>query len=436
MSMKGESMDKIVDEFINSVLREYYEESNFLAYSNQFKKVVKEIYDMIDDIQKVAIQNKLVNIMGETKKRKIYAYFSFVTEMVLAVYLLKTFPQKCKLEVKIGSSKKDVDFQIKYNDYFYNIEAKTVDLYEKDHFENQKDSLKVAFVNRMESKNEFDTTINQMKRDFLDTAVTKGGYDKMVIKKVSADKIKDYLISCQEKLEFAEINKYFNILFIALDSAGDIIEYYNYLTSYYYGFLNEKSYVPSIEYNKIDLIVISNIVHGHRDKIDYSQFQAFDLKNYFAYFLVNPFSERQVNSKKYMFCNFLNYEINEMKIHNSYVLGGLSKCIIQFIQDKMNGTIDYEELKGICNDSIERLIINAPSIYYRLCGELIYVGELPKQEDIDIMENVNNILPNHTINVDNYIENKLNQFTDGEFKEALRILFLEEYIRDNFEKHC
>jgi hypothetical protein len=195
------------------------------SYFNDFKSVLKFFNENISAQKYNDILQKINSINTEKQENRIYKYYQFIVELVIGKHLLESFADTFDSEVKLVDGKKtDVDFQIEYKGVTYNIEVKCPNFKVKDAYNEDTENLKVSFLSRGRTKDEYIKYLNDIKNDIINPVIEKSNYKSYKYAKLEDDKIKDFLVSCQSKFPDWNDRKHLNILLIGLDSAMDIVE--------------------------------------------------------------------------------------------------------------------------------------------------------------------------------------------------------------------
>lgn len=213
-------------------------------------------------------------IFSEDANSNINKYIQTTSEEMI-FYLLKK---------KIGNAicdytynnPKDVDVYSKDDHFEYFIEIKTPELVTK--FDEQTTSkihgeLNNRYPDNILSHDEYNKEMIEIVNLF------EGKAD---IKPVRDNKVKDYLLSTQEKM-IDSTDKTINCLLIC--SSSEMTHLINYFVNEYSGFHTKSFMITPEEYNKIDFIVFSNVVEAHLDS--HFKFNVWDCSNYVYFILPN-----------------------------------------------------------------------------------------------------------------------------------------------------
>ena len=76
--------------------------------------------------------------------------------------------------------------------------------------------------------------------------------------------LKDFLLSADGKFSAVTSDKELNVLVVACDDAMDMQKWYSYLHGPQ-GLFTPESYVDASGYNKVDMVLLTNLYHRHKD---------------------------------------------------------------------------------------------------------------------------------------------------------------------------
>ena len=213
-------------------------------------------------------------------------YLQGVSEILFWIYCarngFKIHPEH-KLNKDNGT---DVDARIENEGVFFNIEVKCPN--QEDFFE---DEIKGSLAYRVPgvSKEEADSMMKDID-DMLKQAIDKHpemGVRSSMIKKTNDNKIITFMDSAQSKFSYSDNEM--NVLVIALTSEQMQL-YYNYLCNPYSGILSgnlSQFGRTESEFDKIDLVLLTNIVSGHLAE---TNINAWELNDYCTVGFINQFS--------------------------------------------------------------------------------------------------------------------------------------------------
>ena len=151
---------------------------------------------------------------------------------------------------------KDVDCAIWYKNIQFNIEVKCAD-YRLQNQIDAKPGLKINAFGRMDDFEEFATK--------LATVMANGPDPVAVAKAKHMDcKLKDYLLSGQEKFGNRVDPDHLNVLYVCVDHQMDMQKWLSYLYGAR-GLFTAESFESPANYANVDVVVFSNLYHRHHD---------------------------------------------------------------------------------------------------------------------------------------------------------------------------
>ncbi len=191
----------------------------------------------------------------------------------------------------------DVDIQIQYKGFSFNIEVKCPEIKKKCE-DTEKLHINTGF--RSVSKDILDSKLGEVEEDVIRKIIqnSEGQYNGFVYDKLEDNKILSYLSSCDDKFIDAEKNA-LNILLISLPS-DEMQDYWGYLYNQYSGiftdnfvnrYKNKKGeYYTISDIEKTDVIILSNIVSGHIKPKDI--FDSWNINTYCSLLCMNIHSQK------------------------------------------------------------------------------------------------------------------------------------------------
>lgn len=239
--------------------------------------------------------NKL-QLCGSYNKNKC---FQGLSEMIFWLYAIRMnykFEIDKQLHTKNESNNSDIDIQILKDGYKFNIEVKTPD--QPKTTDESVLNLTVPFriFNRKDIQ---DKKLGKVNNEFAQKIISnsQGKYTGYEETKIDDNKVIEYLRSGQTKFTY-EPNS-INVLALSVPSQ-QMNAYWGYLCNPYTGiftdqfvgkfFDNHKKEVTYSDFDKVDVIYLTNIVEGH--KRCFKDFDSWKLENYCNIFFINPFSQR------------------------------------------------------------------------------------------------------------------------------------------------
>ncbi len=285
------SFEKEIDEQINKHTDHILEviRSKNLSYYSNFKKAMSLIDEkgiVPSNKAKRRLYNKLL-IGSDKDSFNVNKYLQGVSEVLFWIYAAKNglnLETDYRLNPDNGN---DVDIRIKAENHFFNIEIKCPDqvISSDKHL-----SLSYAYRVQAVSKAEVDNVLSE-----IESMIQPGidAHPEMGIvgserKKTNDNKIITYMDSAQEKFTYSDSD--INILVISVPSS-EMQHYYSYLcnpdSGILAGGLDSFKRMPK-EFDKIDIVMLTNIVSGHDKVVD---IDSWDLSNYCTIGFINPYSD-------------------------------------------------------------------------------------------------------------------------------------------------
>lgn len=259
---------------------------NSSVYYSNFKDAMRLIEEkgmVSSNKAKKRLYNKLL-IESNKNPFSVNRYLQGVSEILFWIYAAKN-NLIIETDYKLNSSNaKDVDVRIKTNNHFFNIEIKCPD--QEVRTDNH---LLLSYAYRVQgvSKIKIDEMMNKLE-EMIQPGIDEHpemGITGSECKKTNDNKIINYMDSAQEK--FAYSDSEMNILVISVPS-NEMQYYYNYLWNPESGILAGElecfNRRPE-EFDKIDVVVLTNIVSGHSMDVGMN---AWDLNNYCTIGFINP----------------------------------------------------------------------------------------------------------------------------------------------------
>ena len=184
----------------------------------------------------------------------------------------------------------NVDIVLKHKGISFNFEVKS-----PEYAESEKGVLSGGYANRFGDKQSNAFMLTEF-NDMLAPNIGKAGYKEIKETPLSDNKVKDCLLSAQQKFSTpSETN--FNILFICTTTA-EMVMYWNYIVNEQSGFFNPVSDISSFlstnkqpltikDFNRVNAIILSNAItlNERRDS------NAWDVAKAINIILSNPFAE-------------------------------------------------------------------------------------------------------------------------------------------------
>ena len=197
----------------------------------------------------------------------------------------ETFFYEPKLNV---SSNQNVECQIGISGINFNIEVKAASYDEKERIDS-KNAFKIKSTGRYQNYHEIS---NFFKSILIKKDEETGEENRACDDRRMDNNLKDFLVLAQSKFPHFNNRSMCNILIVGCDDSDDVQDWYNYLMEHG-GFFTKESYVPSENYNKTDILVLTNLYYKHNPKHDKRDELSWKFEEYFILCLPNPNAEIQ-----------------------------------------------------------------------------------------------------------------------------------------------
>lgn len=389
---------EILENLKINIIDKYFDERDNDKYFESFKQVLNFFKQSVESKEYKDILKKINNINTEVEEDRLYKFYQLIAEIVIGNHLINNFKDSYKSEVKLIEGKKtDVDYQIKYKDITYNIEIKCPNLRKKDEYYKNKSTLKSSILSRFETIEESNKFKDEIKEEIIDPIIENSNYKFEGYGKLEDNKVNDFLSSCQKKFPESVDFNHLNVLIIALDSPMDIFEWNHYFTNELTGFF-ANPYISPKEFNKVDIIVLSNLVAGHRNLKKLKEFQSWEIDNYFNYFLVNAFSKKMKESNKFTINNIYNVLKNNGELSN-YNRGNYFLNILNMVLGYVSVQKELSEI-DLISLFIDYIYDKEPYVYMCIIAYMNYYKDIKQINDTKLNEVysfINDIIPNDTI---------------------------------------
>lgn len=226
-------------------------------------------------------RNSLWNKLQLHNNYNQQTYCQGICEIMLYLYLINS-DLNFETEKKITEKNTDVDIQIQ-NRFTYNIEIKCPTL----ELKNSANVLNIKIPYRTVPKDICSQETNKFVNNFIKFPLSDEDSQYTSVKAITPNdnKLVEYFKSAQKK--FCLPNEQIcNVLFVGLPTS-EIDDYYSYLMNKYSGIFNGlEPIMQSEEFDKIDVVILSNIVDGHSKTP--IPINSWDLSEYFTLMIENP----------------------------------------------------------------------------------------------------------------------------------------------------
>lgn len=156
------------------------------------------------------------------------------------------------------SGSTDVDLSIRVDGVNYNIEVKCPSY---NHVNSEAGSVECIFTNRAESLEEKNKVVMAISQKLAEEKIS------VVEGKNLDNKMKDYLLSVQEKVDSAPAEDV-NVLVVCCDDAFDMHRWRGYLFNDMSGLFTPNSFINPEAYSKVDFVLLTNIYNRHHNYFD------------------------------------------------------------------------------------------------------------------------------------------------------------------------
>lgn len=181
------------------------------------------------------------------------AYIQAAVELTVCTHFAKFFPEGFVYEEQVNPPK-DVDCSFRVEDLKFNVEVKCAD-FSKKHAADESEGFKIGSLGRLA---DYDTMVSDLEELF-----STGGH--MLSRQRHMDNnLKSFLVSAHEKFAPSTPDNELNVLVIGCDDAMDMQKWHSYLYGSQ-GLFTLESYADASTYARVDLVVLTNLYHRHKD---------------------------------------------------------------------------------------------------------------------------------------------------------------------------
>lgn len=256
------------------------------------------------------------------------AYLQAAVELTVCAHFAQFFSDNFIYEEKINAPK-DVDCSFESAGYKFNVEVKCAD-FSKKHEVDSGDGFKLGSLGRTDG---FDQLFEELQELF------GAGGNKLEKQQHMDNKLKGFLLSATEKFSVGINESELNILVVGCDDAMDMQKWLSYMYGAC-GLFTEESYFDSATYDNVDLVVLTNLYHRHKDVLAKDQLHDHWILNE----AFNILCENPRSSKKFdvfnEFSKTIRHYTNELRAHvvegdaPDFIKMGLA--IPDFVGNKLN----------------------------------------------------------------------------------------------------
>ncbi|WP_122614160.1 hypothetical protein [Pseudomonas viridiflava] len=232
-----------------------------------------------------------------------HQYLQAAAELTICAHFAKFFPDQFIYEDAVNPPK-DVDCSFQTQGYKFNIEVKCAN-FSKKHAIESATGFKLGSIGRGDGYDQL----------FEDLGIIFGSQGEILSKQPHMDnKLKDFLISADGKFAESPSARELNILIVCCDDQMDMQKWLGYLIGPA-GLFTRDSYVDPALYSKVDLVVLTNLYHRHKDVALKNKLQNhWRLIDAFSLLCQNPLSAKE--SPLFIeFARTLPHHTNELRVH-------------------------------------------------------------------------------------------------------------------------
>lgn len=259
----------------------------------EYKEYKKTLMDKLVMVKNLKEKKLRTLLCGDTHYSK-YKYNQGISELFLYIlFSQEKLKFQCEAEQNCDNNC-NVDFSVKYNNISFNFEVKSPEYVEHD-----KEVISGRYAYRFGDKCMNEMILSNFHNELIPN-INQFGYKNIFTDSITDNKIKDSLLSAQQKFSLPSKNN-FNILFICT-TTDEMIKYWQYFVNDKTGFFNQKSDINSFlnidkqplkrtDFNRINAIILSNgITLNERRNLD-----SWDISKAINLVLCNPFAKCQYN---------------------------------------------------------------------------------------------------------------------------------------------
>lgn len=182
-----------------------------------------------------------------------HSYIQSAVELTVCAHYARFYPEFFIYEEKVNRPK-DVDCTVRVGDYKYNLEVKCADFRKKEAVDGA-EGFKIGSLGRLD---EYPELLQNLQEVF-----SAGGH-KLSEQRHMDNNMKDFLMSAHEKFSNEPSDTELNVLIVGCDDAMDMQKWHSYLYGVQ-GLFTSESYADRSAYQKVDMVVLTNLYHRHKD---------------------------------------------------------------------------------------------------------------------------------------------------------------------------
>lgn len=186
-------------------------------------------------------------------------YIQAACETCVTASLAESYGEHFKYEAKINPPK-NVDCVFSNEGATFNVEIKCPD-YSKKNTIDENEYFSLGSFGRLSN---FDDTFQMLCEIFNSPEAQEEGAKPLVQQHHMDNKLKDYLLSAQGKFNETQNDNELNILLICCSDAMDLQKWFHYMYGVK-GLLSNDSFINPLYYNRVDVVVLTNLYHRHHE---------------------------------------------------------------------------------------------------------------------------------------------------------------------------
>ncbi|MDR6193097.1 hypothetical protein [Siphonobacter sp. SORGH_AS_0500] len=298
------------------------------------KSFIDNILPLINNLTQSKVSDLLTNKLQLSSSRyNEHEYLQLACESTIVSYFANLFNENFIYEPKLNQgSDKNVECSFTHKGVKYNIEVKTPD-YREQRIEGNPQFFSLGRLPEEHRK------LAEHVMEGVRNVANDANIPQYQNFKRLDNKLKDYLLSAQEKFSNNSTHNDVNILFVNCNTDRDVHLWINYLYGNEGFFSNKKSNIlPIEEYDKTDIVVLTNIYYRHKNEQSTNYIcDSFSLKKSFNLAFDNPYRQNGQEFKNDGIALFF-----EEVIPNNY-----SEDFISYIQEQRPAFLPYEAWEQI-----------------------------------------------------------------------------------------
>lgn len=226
-------------------------------YYCDFLKAFDILYNILSTKQRRILEQKLqllgANQFSESK------FVQIACETVVCAHFAKLYPENFQYEYRCNSTNhKDIDCQFTDGKYTYNIEVKCPGLETYNNKANE--TPKIELKGRFDEKGR--NLVNFIENALHETLEEQQIGWNYTLQKRLDNTLKTFLQEAHNKFPIVEPTNLLNVLIVCCDDEHDMSRWYDYLHQAQ-GLFTDDSFADPKTYNRVDLVVLTNIFNRH-----------------------------------------------------------------------------------------------------------------------------------------------------------------------------